>query len=102
MEEEEEEDKVEAEELPTEDTQATRPISEIIAEDFGSPPVKFLLDQGANVNAKDKYGLTALHCAADRGNYAAVIELLKHPSIIIECQGELCELLLMTPISKEF
>ncbi|KAL5265325.1 hypothetical protein ACHWQZ_G006160 [Mnemiopsis leidyi] len=86
-EEEEEEDK-EEEELPTEDLQATRSISEIIAEDFGSPPVKFLLDQGANVNAKDKYGLTALHCAADRGNYAAVIELLKHPSIIIECQDK--------------
>ncbi|XP_063677555.1 transient receptor potential cation channel subfamily A member 1-like isoform X7 [Bolinopsis microptera] len=78
----------EDEELATEDTQATRLLSEILAEDFGSPPIQFLLDQGANVNAKDKYGLTALHCAADRGNYAAVVELLKHPSIIIECQDK--------------
>ena len=62
-------------------------MAEIIAEDFGSPPIKFLLDNGADVNAKDKYGLTAVHCAADRGNYAAVVQLLRSNSIAIEVPG---------------
>ncbi len=37
---------------------------------------QFLIDNGALVNATDKYGLTALHHASIRGNVTAVRKLL--------------------------
>ena len=39
------------------------------------------------MNAQDDYGLTALHCAADRGNYPAVLELLKINSVLVNLRG---------------
>lgn len=55
---------------------------------MGSPPIKFLAERGADVNAQDDYGLTALHCAADRGNYPAVLELLKLANVQVNLRGE--------------
>ena len=43
------------------------------------------------MNAQDEYGLTALHCAADRGNYPAVLELIKIDAVQVDIrdkQGE--------------
>jgi len=44
--------------------------------DAGAEAIRFLLEKGANVNATDKYRLSALHHAAIRGNNGAVKELL--------------------------
>ena len=41
----------------------------------------FLIDHGADVNARDKYKLTALHHAAIRGNKSAAERLLNTPGI---------------------
>ena len=40
--------------------------------------VRFLLNQGADVNLKDDYGFTALHLAAESSMYEAVICLVKN------------------------
>ena len=40
--------------------------------------VKALLDKGANVNAKNEYGATALSYAADKGHLPVVKILVQH------------------------
>ncbi|XP_076357640.1 transient receptor potential cation channel subfamily A member 1 homolog isoform X2 [Tachypleus tridentatus] len=53
--------------------------------DSASPSVIEILESaGANVNAKDKYGMTALHYAAMRGNELAARELLNCSEINTE------------------
>ena len=42
---------------------------------------QFLIENGSYLNAKDKYGLTALHHAAIRGNRNAIIKLLAVPGV---------------------
>ena len=44
--------------------------------------VECLLDQGADVNACDIYGLTALHFCAIRGNLRACQILFSSPNIV--------------------
>ena len=43
--------------------------------------MNFLIEEGASVNAKDKYELTALHHAAMRGNVSAIKRLLEDDGI---------------------
>ena len=64
-------------------------VEDQIAEEEGSPPIKFLAANGADVNAQDDYGLTPLHCAADRGNYPAVLELVKLDTVQVNLGGKL-------------
>ena len=44
--------------------------------------VDYLIDNGADINAQDKYGMTALHHTAIRGNRKALQRLLSSPGII--------------------
>ena len=53
-----------------------RPLDESI--------ILYLLENNANVNARDHYGATPLHYAAQRGNVVAVNDLLSDPNIDIE------------------
>ena len=46
--------------------------------------ILYLLENNANINARDYYGATPLHYAAQRGNVVAVKELLSDPNIDIE------------------
>ena len=46
--------------------------------------VDYLIDNGADINAQDKYGMTALHHTAIRGNRKALQRLLNSPGIIQE------------------
>lgn len=50
----------------------------------GDTVILYLARQGADVNNKDKYGLTPLHYAAMRGNEKGVGELLDSKGIDIE------------------
>ena len=43
--------------------------------------MQLLIDNGADVNAKDKYHLTALHHAAIRGHVTAIQRLMQTPEI---------------------
>ena len=45
-----------------------------------------LLDNGANVNARSRRGLTALNISAAKGNISVLKVLLKHPNIDIHVQ----------------
>ena len=68
--------------------EATKPVEESI--------LLYLLEQKANVNAKDFYGSTSLHFAAMRGNVMAVKQLLSQKGINIEVGGTNLILLLPT------
>ena len=46
--------------------------------------VDYLVDNGADVNAQDKYGMTPMHHTAIRGNRKALQRLLISPGIIKE------------------
>ena len=46
--------------------------------------VDYLIENGADINAQDKYGMTALHHTAIRGNRKALQRLLSTPGIIKE------------------
>ena len=50
--------------------------------------LRYLLEQRANVNAKDFYGSTPLHYAALRGNVTAVKMLLRQKTISLEVSCE--------------
>lgn len=47
-----------------------------------------LLDHGANINATDVYGLTALRYAAQKGLVDALAILLKNPALEIEVRKD--------------
>ncbi|MBV9265416.1 MAG: ankyrin repeat domain-containing protein [Acidobacteriaceae bacterium] len=49
-----------------------------VVPDGALPAVQFLLDDGADVNARDKFNYTALHGAAYRGENAVVELLIAH------------------------
>ena len=53
-------------------------------EDNVEAVVEYLIDQGADINAQDKYGMTPLHHTAIRGNRKALQKLLSSPGIIKE------------------
>lgn len=53
-------------------------------EDQVDAAVEYLISLGADINAKDKYGMTPLHHTAIRGNKMALQRLLKSPGIIKE------------------
>lgn len=53
-------------------------------EDKVDAAVEYLISLGADINAKDKYGMTPLHHTAIRGNKMALQRLLKSPGIIKE------------------
>lgn len=53
-------------------------------QDENTRVLDLLVNQGVNVNAKDFYGLTALHHASLRGNLACVKRLLACSGIAIE------------------
>ena len=44
----------------------------------------FLVQQGADVNIRDNYGMTPLHYAASKGNQTAVKELLQCEGIKVD------------------
>lgn len=46
--------------------------------------IQHFIQKGADVNSKDKHGLTPLHLAAMKGNTPAVNTLLEHEDIDIE------------------
>ncbi|XP_067132613.1 ankyrin repeat domain-containing protein 50-like [Centruroides vittatus] len=50
--------------------------------------VKKLLEKGADPNAQDPYGDTALHIAAGRGFHEVVFELIQNPNIELDKQNE--------------
>jgi hypothetical protein len=50
--------------------------------------VKALLDAGANVNAITKYGSTALHLAAEKGDLDVVCTLLQDQKVKVNDRGE--------------
>ena len=43
--------------------------------------MRMLIDNGADINARDKYKLTALHHAAIRGHVTAIQRLMMTPGI---------------------
>lgn len=58
------------------------------AEQLPDSVIEYLAYKSANVNEKDKYGLSPLHYAAMRGNDDATNELLECAGINIESQDE--------------
>ncbi|KAH0562061.1 hypothetical protein GP486_003233 [Trichoglossum hirsutum] len=62
--------------------------------------VRRLLEQGANVNAKDRYGYTALHWTAMNGN-EAVLKLLLEQGANADAKGENGETALHCAIKSE-
>ena len=50
--------------------------------------ILYLAGQGADVNAKDKYGLTPLHYAGMRGNDDAALDLLQLSNTNLEVRLE--------------
>jgi ankyrin repeat protein len=54
------------------------------AEDSVDAVVEYLVNNGADINAQDKYGMSPLHHSAMRGNKKAMLRLLSSPGIIKE------------------
>ena len=46
--------------------------------------IEYLIENGADINAQDKYGMSPLHHTAIRGNQEALKVLLKSPGIVQE------------------
>ena len=46
--------------------------------------VQYLVENGADLNAPDKYGMAPLHHSAMRGNKKAMQRLLNSPGIVLE------------------
>ncbi|XP_037083097.1 transient receptor potential cation channel subfamily A member 1 homolog isoform X2 [Pollicipes pollicipes] len=67
-----------------EETQVTPPSPEEQEETV----IQVLVANGADVNAKDMYGLTSLHYAAMRGNDLAAQQLLKCPNVNAEAKDK--------------
>ena len=64
--------------------------------------LRYLLEQRANVNAKDFYGLTPLHYAALRGNVTAVKMLLGQKTISLEVSCEFKRIISLLFLRFEF
>lgn len=57
-----------------------------------------LLDVGANVNAQDKEGSTAMMCACEHGHTEIVKILLAHP----DCDATIADNVRFTPLANMF